>query len=128
MKIVRTEYLIKAGSFPQSKEWKTIDKDIQEAIKAIVWPPKKLLFTIFPESGKKRGKGNGVKAIKDAFCLKLKQQGWNLETRLTIAKRKNPGPIDATKKLRKQSVLCRRMGNREHIFNASSYEQNGTWD
>jgi Restriction endonuclease BamHI len=99
MKIVKTEYLIQAGSFPRSTEWGTLHNDIQQAIKAIVWPPKKRLFTIFPESGKKRGKGNGVKPIKDAFCLKLKQKGWNLETRLTIAKRKNPGPIDATKEL-----------------------------
>lgn len=99
MKVVQTEYLIKTGAFPASPEWKSIEEDIQRAIKAIVWPEGKRLFTIFPESGKKRGKGNGVKPIKDAFCLKLKQKGWNLETRLPIAHRRNPGPMDATKRL-----------------------------
>lgn len=99
MKIVHTEFLIKAGRFPDSHEWKVIEADILQAIRSIVWPSHKRSFTIFPESGKKRGKGNGVKPIKDAFCLKLKQKGWDHETRLSVVKRKNPGPIDATKKL-----------------------------
>jgi len=100
MKIVQTEFLIKAGAFPLSQEWKTIERDIMQAIKAIVWPKGSRLFTIYPQSGKKRGEGNGVKPIKDAFCLKLKQKGWGLETRLRIAERKNPGPMDATKRLK----------------------------
>ena len=99
MKIVKTEFLIKAGSFPHSAEWRNIEKDIHHAIKSIVWPPGKRSFTIFPQSGKKRGQGNGVKPIKDAFCKKLREKGWNLETHLPIATRKHPGPIDATKKL-----------------------------
>lgn len=99
MKVVHTEFLIKAGAFPDSGEWKRIEKDLLQAIRSIVWPSHKRSFTIFPESGKKRGKGNGVKPIKDAFCLKLEQKGWDLETRLPVAKRKNPGPIDATKQL-----------------------------
>ena len=82
-----------------SKEWRAIEEDIQQAIKSIVWPVGKRSFTIFPQSGKKRGEGNGVKPIKDAFCLKLNKKGWNLQTRLTIANRKTPGPIDATKQL-----------------------------
>jgi hypothetical protein len=99
MKIVQTEFLIKTGPFSSSYEWEKIYEEIQQAIKAIVWPKGKRRFTIFPQSGKKRGEGNGVKPIKDAFCLKLKQKGWDLETRLPIAKRRNPGPIDATKRL-----------------------------
>jgi hypothetical protein len=99
MKIVHTEFLIKAGAFPSSREWKTIERDVQHAIKAIVWPKGSRLFTIYPQSGKKRGEGNGVKPIKDAFCFWLKQKGWALETRLTIAGKKNPGPVDATKRL-----------------------------
>lgn len=82
-----------------SKEWRAIEEDIQQAIKSIVWPVGKRSFTIFPQSGKKRGEGNGVKPIKDAFCLKLNKKGWHLQTRLTIASRKTPGPIDATKQL-----------------------------
>lgn len=99
MKLVHTEFLIKAGAFPISEEWRGIEEDLQYAIKSIVWPVGKRSFTIFPQSGKKRGEGNGVKPIKDAFCLKLNKKGWNLQTRLTIASRKTPGPIDATKQL-----------------------------
>lgn len=99
MKIIKTEYLIRAGSFPKSNEWKIISREIQGAIKAIVWPRGSQKFTIYPESGKKRGKGNGVKPIKDAFCLRLKKRGWRLETPLPIAKRIRPGALDATKQL-----------------------------
>lgn len=99
MKVVHTEFLIKAGTFPESHEWKVIEADLLQAIRSIVWPSHTRSFTIFPESGKKRGKGNGVKPLKDAFCLKLKQKGWDLETRLSVAKRRHPGPIDATKQL-----------------------------
>ncbi|HEX9758549.1 MAG TPA: hypothetical protein VGB26_12260 [Nitrospiria bacterium] len=99
MKIIKTEYLIKAGSFPKSQAWETIYREIQKAIKAITWPRGSKSFTIYPESGKKRGKGNGVKPLKDAFCFSLSKKGWNLETRLPIGVRKYPGPIDATKQL-----------------------------
>jgi hypothetical protein len=101
MKIVRTEFLIRAGTFPNSREWETIEAEILQAIRLIVWPPHTRSFTIFPQSGKKRGEGNGVKPIKGAFCLRLKRKGWALETRLSVATRKNPGPIDATKQLGK---------------------------
>ncbi len=100
MKVVRTEFLIKAGTFPDSREWKVIEADLLQAIRSIVWPPHKRTFTIFPQSGKKRGEGNGVKPIKDAFCLKLKQKGWDPETRPPVISTSNPGPIDATKELR----------------------------
>jgi len=99
MKLVRTEFLIRAGAFPDSRGWKVIETEIHKAIRSIVWPPHKRLFTIFPQSGKKRGQGNGVKPIKEAFCLKLKQNGWALEVRLPLAVRRNPGAIDAIKQL-----------------------------
>src|SRR5437762_1953060 len=41
--------------------------DVKLAIDAVRWPPESAGFTIRPESGKKRGEGNGVKPIKDAF-------------------------------------------------------------
>lgn len=106
MKIVRTEFLIKAGTFPDSSEWKTVETDISQAIRAIVWPPHKRSFTIFPQSGKKRGEGNGVKPIKDAFCLKLEQKGWVAEVRLSIADRKSPGPLDAVKRLKSKDFFA----------------------
>ncbi|MBI3610907.1 MAG: restriction endonuclease [Nitrospirae bacterium] len=101
MKIVHTEYLIKAGTFPSSRDWKTIERDVRQAIKAVVWPKGSRLFTIYPQR-----KGNGVKPIKDAFCLRLKQKGWELETRLPFATRKKPGPMDATKQLSKDQFFA----------------------
>lgn len=65
MKIVRTERLIDKGDFSSLPTWA---KAHDEAIKAIAgadWPPGSGKFTIFPESGKKSGEGNGVKPIKD---------------------------------------------------------------
>jgi hypothetical protein len=64
LKIVETVTLISAGSYPDSAEWKTQRDKIHKAIEGTVWPPKSGKFTIYPESGKKSGKGNGVKPIK----------------------------------------------------------------
>jgi Restriction endonuclease BamHI len=106
MKIVQIEFLIRKGTFPRSSEWKIIEADLLQAIRSIVWPPHKRSFTIFPQSGKKRGEGNGVKPIKDAFCLKLKQKGWHLEPRLPITQDKGPGPLDAAKPVGKNQFFA----------------------
>ena len=99
MKIIKREILFDKGGFSSSKEWKLIRRNVEEAIKNVVWPPNSKKFTIYPESGKKRGEGNGVGPIKLAFCNKLEKKGWELETPLLIATSK-PGPLDATLKLR----------------------------
>jgi hypothetical protein len=59
-------------------------------------------FVLRDELGKKRGKGNGVKPIRDMFCQKMYQAGWDLETKIGIASRLRPGPLDATKKIGNQ--------------------------
>jgi len=96
MKIIHTEILIDAGNFSLSPEWKKIEEQIHEAIMTIEWPPGSGSFILYDESGKKRGKGNGVKPIKQAFMLKLQNMGWKLENKLDIATVKKPGPMDAT--------------------------------
>jgi Restriction endonuclease BamHI len=71
-------------------------RDIATAIGAIVWPPGSQKFTIYPESGKKRGEGNGVRPIRDAFVLAIGGiPGWRIEFPIAM----NPtdsktGPID----------------------------------
>ena len=50
--------------------------DIRLAIGTVVWPAGASIFTIHPQSGKKREKGNGVKPIKDAFIRLLEVRGW----------------------------------------------------
>ncbi|MGA2518947.1 MAG: hypothetical protein ABSG44_20685 [Thermodesulfobacteriota bacterium] len=96
MKIIRVERLIDAGGFSQSETWKTIEKHIMQAIKAIEWPPGSGSFTLFDQPGKARGEGSGVKPIKDACMAHLKSLGWTLEVSVDIATLKHPGPMDAT--------------------------------
>ena len=52
---------------------------IRKAIHGVVWPPKTKQFTIYPESGKKTGQGNGVGPIKAAFIAQLLKAGWHRE-------------------------------------------------
>lgn len=97
MKIVRTEILINAGDFAQSKEWDVRYDHICKAIKSIDWPPGSGSFTLYDQPGKKSGEGSGVKPIKDACMVRLRDDfGWSLETRIDIATAKVPGPLDAT--------------------------------
>jgi len=96
MKIMQVERLIDVGGFSATEEWKAIERHIMQAIKAIQWPPGSGSFTLYDQPGKGRGKGNGVKPIKDAFMLHLKSLGWSLETKIPIATLKQPGKVDAT--------------------------------
>lgn len=96
MKLVKTEILINAGSFPDSAEWNTIRDHIYQAIRSVSWPPGSGKFTVHDQSGKKRGEGSGVRPIRDMFCENLKRFGWQLETPVDISTRISPGPIDAT--------------------------------
>jgi hypothetical protein len=61
MKIVQTERLIDVGGFSRTDEWKTIENQIHQAIKSIQWPSGSGSFTLYDQSGKKRGEGSGVK-------------------------------------------------------------------
>lgn len=95
MKIVHTETLISRGEFPGSRLWASIRGPLHTAICAVDWPPGSGSFTIFPESGKKRGEGNGVVPIKAGLMQYLAQTGWGLEVPLALGQRKEPGEIDA---------------------------------
>jgi hypothetical protein len=92
MKIVQEISLISVGSFEESNDWSIIRAEIREAISLIVHPPNASNFTINPVRH-----GNGVKPIKDACMIALRDQyGWTLETPIRYATR-SPGKIDATK-------------------------------
>ncbi|MBF0548246.1 MAG: hypothetical protein HQM08_27665 [Candidatus Riflebacteria bacterium] len=95
MKIIKIETLISRGSFAKTKFWANARKAICTAILAVDHPIGSGKFTIFPESGKKRGKGNGVKPIKDLFVKKLVKSGWKSEEPLKIASEAKPGKLDA---------------------------------
>jgi hypothetical protein len=95
VKITHVETLVSVGPFAKSNDWNKIRKAVHKAIRAVSWPPGTNKFTIFPESGKKRGKGNGVKPIKSGLMTELREQAWLLEEALDIATVDRPGKLDA---------------------------------
>ena len=80
MKIAREVKLIGCGKFARSRAWKVARRKLHAAIKKVEWPKGSGKFTIYAESGKKRGKGNGVKPIKDGLMIDLHKQGYRLES------------------------------------------------
>lgn len=95
MKIVREETLISCGPYAASRDWKRTRTSLYKAIKKVDWPRGTGKFTIYPEDGKKRGMGNGVKPIKIGLIEELEKQGWKKEQFLDIARAKRPGKVDA---------------------------------
>ncbi len=102
MKIIHVERLIDKGEFSATEEWQLIESHVIQAIKTIEWPPDSGSFTLYPESGKKRGEGNGVKPIKEACMLHLETLGWKLEQELTAI---DTGKIDAAYRVRER-LFC----------------------
>lgn len=107
MKIAETVVLLQRGEFSKSVEWRSIRKTIHAAIEQAEWPIGSGSFTIYPESGKKSGEGNGVVPIKAKPMQVLEADGWSLEypwdvaTKAAPAEKKGkgskPGDIDAAK-------------------------------
>lgn len=105
MKIVRVETLISAGRFPKSPEWTRIRGKLHQSIKKVDWPVGSGKFTIFPQSGKKRGEGNGVKPIKNSLMRDLEQKGWTTEGHAALDTGRDPGDYDAMLETRSGSVV-----------------------
>lgn len=84
MKILEVVKLIQAGEFVKSKAWQKTRRGLHEAIRSVDWPPGSGTFTIYPQSGKKRGEGNGVGPIKLGLMRRLQAEGWKLEEKLKI--------------------------------------------
>ncbi|MGA2272765.1 MAG: hypothetical protein ABSH00_04360 [Bryobacteraceae bacterium] len=95
MRIVQEETLLSCGKYASSAEWKKTRKSLHKAIREVDWPRGSNTFTIYPELGKARGRGNGVTPIKLGLMEELKRQGWKLEEPLDIAILKRPGKLDA---------------------------------
>ncbi|MCA9141496.1 MAG: hypothetical protein KDB05_01855 [Planctomycetales bacterium] len=95
MKIIHIERLVSIGPFPRSREWKRIRSGMHDAIRAVDWPPGTGKFTIYPQSGKRRGEGNGVKPIKNECLARLREQGWEAESAFDVLGTANPGDLDA---------------------------------
>ena len=95
MRILRVETLVSRRPFSKSSEWCQTREALHRAICGVVWTTGSKKFTIYPQSGKKRGEGNGVKPIKDGLMLQLKDLGWDLEVPLEISSPNRPGKLDA---------------------------------
>lgn len=79
MKLVDWKHIVDLGGYTSSPEFARAEDDIRAAVAAVKWPVGSGKFTIFPESGKKRGEGNGVKPIKTGFTEALVKRNWELE-------------------------------------------------
>lgn len=79
MKIVEHCDILSKGGFAASRSWKKACADVEKAILITDWPHGSGKFTIYPESGKKTGQGNGVLPIKEPCIAKLKELGWETE-------------------------------------------------
>ncbi len=97
MRLITWETIVDKPNAAFEKVRSRLFKDIKMAIEAVVWPSGASTFTIHAQSGKKRGEGNGVKPIKDAFVKLLEVRGWvpekdypNVDPTL-----RPPGPFDA---------------------------------
>ncbi len=94
MKIIQEVSLISVGNFEESRDWSIIRSEIRHAISLVVHPPGTASFTINPLKH-----GNGVKPIKEACMMALRDTfEWKLETPVNYAT-KSPGKVDATKRL-----------------------------
>lgn len=95
MRIVRVETLLSCGRYPKSRHWRRTRKTIYEAVSRCCWPPGSESFTIYPESGKRRGEGNGVLPIKREFVQHLREKGWAIEGKAKNALGQHVGDFDA---------------------------------
>jgi len=81
VKIVEVISLQSCGAYAASEHWRRTREEIHNAVRACCWPPGSDKFTIFPESGKKRGEGNGVLPIKREFINELRRRNWIIEAK-----------------------------------------------
>jgi len=101
MKLVREEILVAAGIRGSSPQLSVVLSEIRTSVRDVHWPPGSGSFTIHPESGKKRGQGNGVVPIQRSFVDHLLAQGgWKPQAPFPITTPKGErgfGAMDASK-------------------------------
>lgn len=79
MKLLETHDLLNPSLFSTSPSLGDAWSDVEAAIAATDWPHGSGSFTIYPESGKKSGMGNGVKPIKTPCLRVLEARGWQVK-------------------------------------------------
>lgn len=95
MKIADVITLQNRGTYAASKHWKRTRKQIHDAVRRCEWPIGSGSFTIYPQSGKRRGEGNGALPIRNEFVSFLKARGWAIEGPAKNALDQSLGDFDA---------------------------------
>jgi hypothetical protein len=95
VKIVHVETILSCGRYAKSRHWAETRNAIHEAVRRCAWPPGSKKFTIHPQSGKKRGEGNGVVPIKNEFIKHLRKLEWTIEGAAKNHLGQNLGDFDA---------------------------------
>ena len=90
--LLNGELLVRSPALQQAWD------EIHRAIALTDWPHGSGSFTIYPESGKKTGQGNGVKPIKVPCIQALRESGWLVEELPSIGSSVlGTGDLDALK-------------------------------
>lgn len=112
MRITETISLIGKGPFSTSAAWAQVRDEVHSAVELAEWPVGSGSFSIYPESGKKSGMGNGVVPIKAKPMAYLQNADWQLEWPWEVVeagadrkKGSRPGKIDAAKSLAEGLVV-----------------------
>lgn len=79
MKLLEYHDILNPGMFTRSQALRQAWDDVQRAVALTDWPHGSGTFTIYPESGKKSGQGNGVTLIKVPCIRALREGGWLIE-------------------------------------------------
>lgn len=79
MKLLEYHDILNGDLFTSSMVLQQAWADVQQAVALTDWPHGSGSFTIYPESGKKSGQGNGVKLIKVPCIQALRDRGWLVE-------------------------------------------------
>jgi len=95
MKIVHVETILSCGTYAKSAHWRETREAIHKAVRKCAWPPGSKLFTIYPQSGKKRGEGNGVVPIRSEFIKELRKLEWTIEGKAKNLLNQQLGDFDA---------------------------------
>ena len=97
LKLVSRRVLLNNYDSSRKVSQNALEKEIRKAVRSVVWPESSDKFTIYAESGKKRGQGSGVKPIKDCFVRSLLNGKWLGERILGLPDKTEIGVFDAVR-------------------------------
>ncbi len=98
MQIIEYHDILNSQLFKTSQILIRAWNEVTESVELTDWPHGSGSFTIYPESGKKSGQGNGVKPIKIPCMNALRDRGWITECLPSIGSSiLKTGDLDALK-------------------------------